>query len=116
MRARHTHYGLRQGELLGLKWSDVDLEAGTLQVRLTMSETRTGRVGEATKSGKGRRIELSHTAIEALRSHREPQKEGYTTPTRIRKTGFRLKERHAGNFQEPLLALFQAAAQASRTA
>ncbi len=24
------HYGLRQGELLGLKWSDVDLEEGTL--------------------------------------------------------------------------------------
>ena len=45
-----------------------------------MSETRTGRVGEATKSGKGHRIELSQTAIEALRSHREPQEEGYTTP------------------------------------
>jgi integrase len=25
--------GLRQGEMLGLKWDDVDLEAGTLQVR-----------------------------------------------------------------------------------
>ena len=24
------HYGLRQGELLGLKWSDIDLDAGTL--------------------------------------------------------------------------------------
>jgi integrase len=69
-------YGLRQGELLGLKWSDVDLEACTLQVRRTMAETRTGGVGEATKSGKGRRIELSHTAVEALRNHRERQEEG----------------------------------------
>jgi integrase len=25
--------GLRQGELLGLKWDDIDLEVGTLQVR-----------------------------------------------------------------------------------
>jgi integrase len=32
-----VHCGLRQGELLGLKWEDVDLEAGTLQVRRTLS-------------------------------------------------------------------------------
>jgi integrase len=28
--------GLRQGELLGLKWEDMDLEAGKLQVRRTL--------------------------------------------------------------------------------
>jgi integrase len=67
------HYGLRQGELLGLKWSDVDLEAGTLQVRRTMSESRVGRIEEQPKSGKGRHIELSQTTIEALKSHRERQ-------------------------------------------
>lgn len=69
------HYGLRQGELLGLKWSDVDLDAGTLQVRRTMSETRTGRVEEETKNGKGRSIELSRTAVEALRSLRTRQQQ-----------------------------------------
>lgn len=46
--------GLRQGELLGLRWEDIDLEAGTLQVRRTASEARTGLVYEAPKSGKGR--------------------------------------------------------------
>ena len=30
-----VHSGLRQGEMLGLRWEDVDLEAGTLQVRRT---------------------------------------------------------------------------------
>jgi integrase len=70
-----VYYGLRQGELLGLKWADIDLDAGTLQVRRTMSETRTGRVEEETKSGKGRRIDLSRTVIEALRSHRRRQQE-----------------------------------------
>ncbi len=69
------HYGLRQGELLGLKWADVDPDSGTLQVRRTMSETRTGRVEEETKSGKGRRIDLNPTALEALRSHRERQRQ-----------------------------------------
>jgi integrase len=34
--------GMRQGELLGLKWEDVNLEAGTIQVRRTLS-TRTGK-------------------------------------------------------------------------
>ena len=34
--------GMRQGELLGLKWEDVDFEAGTLQVRRTLS-THVGR-------------------------------------------------------------------------
>src|SRR5215204_1982716 len=67
------HYGLRQGELLGLKWADIDLNAGTLQVRRTMSETRTGRIEEETKSGKGRRIDLSQTVIEALKSHHQRQ-------------------------------------------
>ena len=31
--------GLREGELLGLKWEDVDLEAGTLSVRRSLSYT-----------------------------------------------------------------------------
>jgi len=33
------HTGLRQGELLGLKWEDVDLESGTLRVRRTLATT-----------------------------------------------------------------------------
>jgi integrase len=65
------HYGLRRGELLGLKWSD--LQGNTLQVRRTMSESRVGRIEEETKNGKGRPIELSERALEALRSHRRQQ-------------------------------------------
>jgi integrase len=66
------HYGLRQGELLGLKWSD--LQGNTLQVRRRMYEARVGRrIEEETKNGKGRRIELSEKAVETLRSHRRRQ-------------------------------------------
>ncbi len=67
--------GLRQGELLGLRWEDIDLEAGTLQVRRTASEARTGLVYEAPKSGKGRRIQLSQKAVQSLRAHRKRQLE-----------------------------------------
>jgi integrase len=43
------HRGLREGELLGLKWDDVDIggSAATIQVRRTLSETRTGHKREA---------------------------------------------------------------------
>lgn len=63
------HCGLREGELLGLKWDDVDLEAGTLRVRRALSETRTGHIFEPPKNGKGRNIKLTQAASEALRSH-----------------------------------------------
>ncbi len=67
--------GLREGELLGLKWEDLDLDAGTLSVRRTLSEARSGRFFEAPKNGKGRSIRLTKQAVEALRSHRKRQNE-----------------------------------------
>jgi integrase len=67
--------GLREGELLALRWEDVDLEAGTLQVRRVLSEARSGRIFEAPKSGKGRNIRLTRKAIAALRAHRKRQLE-----------------------------------------
>jgi integrase len=56
--------GMRSGELLGLQWEDVDLQAGTLQVRRTVFN---GRI-EAPKTLKGRRsIKLTQISIRALR-------------------------------------------------
>jgi integrase len=66
--------GLRQGELLGLKWDDVDLEAGTLQVRRTLTTAKGGPVLSAPKTkGSRRSVKLSQTALQALRSHLERQ-------------------------------------------
>ena len=67
--------GLRQGELLGLRWEDVGLEAGMVQVRRTLSKARSGRIFEAPKSGKGRQIRLTRKATQALRAHRRAQLE-----------------------------------------
>jgi integrase len=73
------HCGLREGELLGLRWDDVDLgnpgTTATIQVRRTLSETRTGHKFEKPKNGKGRSIRCSQKATEALRSHRTRQNE-----------------------------------------
>jgi len=58
--------GLRQGELLALRWEDVDLVAGKL--RVARSVTR--GVVTTPKSGKGREVPLSDAAVRALKSQR----------------------------------------------
>jgi integrase len=66
--------GLRQGELLGLKWDDVDLEAGTLQVRRTLTTAKGGPVLSAPKTkGSRRTVKLSQMALGALRRHLDRQ-------------------------------------------
>ena len=61
--------GLRQGELLGLKWDDIDLEVGTLQVRRTLTTAKGGPILSAPKTkGSRRTVRLSQMALEALRA------------------------------------------------
>jgi integrase len=64
-----VHRGLRQGELLGLRWEDVDLETGKLQVRRTLSLTSQGHTFEPPKNGKGRCVELTEDTSGALKRH-----------------------------------------------
>src|SRR3712207_4198005 len=74
-----VHCGLRQGELLGLRWEDVDLEAGTLQVRRTLTTTKGGPRFTAPKTAKSRRsIKLTAGAVDALRRHHDRQFEEST--------------------------------------
>jgi integrase len=56
-----VHCGLREGELLGLRWDDLNLETGTLQVRRTLSETRKGPVFESPKNRQGK-VHKAHQA------------------------------------------------------
>ncbi|MFN2616525.1 MAG: tyrosine-type recombinase/integrase, partial [Thermoleophilaceae bacterium] len=67
--------GLRQGEALGLKWSDVDLEAGTLTVRRALQRLRgKGLVFVEPKSRAGRRTMVLPASLRrALLAHREAQ-------------------------------------------
>jgi integrase len=70
------HTGMRRGELLGLKWADVDLENATVRVRRTLTRKGTGYVLGVPKSKHSRRtVRLTQKAVEALRSHRARQAE-----------------------------------------
>ena len=68
--------GLRQGEALGLHWSDVDLETGTLTVRQTLQRVA-GKLelGEAKTDRSPRTLHLPGFAVEALRCHKIRQLE-----------------------------------------
>ena len=65
---------MRQGELLGLKWDDVDMEARTLSVRRTLTTAIGAPVLSAPKTrGSRRTVKLSQTALGALRTHLDRQ-------------------------------------------
>ncbi len=68
--------GLRQGEALGLRWPDIDLDARTLRVAFQVQriEGTLQLVQPKTKESR-RTIPLPAVAVEALRSHRVRQLE-----------------------------------------
>lgn len=68
--------GLRRGELLGLRWADLDLVAGDLHVRQTLQRDPATRalVGYPPKSASSRRrIALPAACAASLRAHRSRQ-------------------------------------------
>ena len=67
------HTGLRQGELLGLRWSDVGLDQGILQVRRIRSAAKGTPTFTTPKNNKGRSVRLTPQAVQALRDHRKRQ-------------------------------------------
>lgn len=62
--------GARLGELLGLKWDDVDFARGTVSIRRSLEQTKLGVAEKTPKSGKARLIALTAGAIETLRRMR----------------------------------------------
>jgi integrase len=66
--------GLRQGEILGLRWSDVDLEGRTLSVRFALARVDGELCLVEPKSATSRRIiAMPAFVVDALANHRERQ-------------------------------------------
>ncbi len=59
--------GMRRGEILALRWRNVDLDRASLRVTETLEQTKAGLRVKAPKSGKARVITLPGFAIEELR-------------------------------------------------
>jgi integrase len=64
--------GLRQGELLALRWCDVDLDSGLLAVRYTL-QISTRELAEPKTDRARRTLRLPVAVVEALREHRTRQ-------------------------------------------
>lgn len=63
--------GLRRGELLGLRWQDIDLATGQLDVRQSIVILRGAPVvAEPKTAASKRRMRLPPDVVEALRAHR----------------------------------------------
>ena len=63
--------GLRRGELLGLKWTDVDLDKGTLRVQRSLDVDGTFKTPK--NQAARRALELTSRALEALKAHKVRQ-------------------------------------------
>ncbi|MEW1640155.1 tyrosine-type recombinase/integrase [Streptomyces sp. NPDC093801] len=71
------HTGLRKGELLGLRWEDLDLASGTASIRRTLQRTNTGGLTALpTKTHSSeRRIALPTPCLRSLTLHRDKQRQ-----------------------------------------
>ena len=68
--------GMRLGELMAVRWADVDLELGSLYVRGTLIRTSGNvHIAEPKTARSRRRIELTALAVDAIRRHRVGQNE-----------------------------------------
>jgi integrase len=67
--------GLRIGELLGLKWSDIDLDARRLRVSRQLQRGEEGLIFTEPKAASRRTVDLPGSTVEALKRHRKRQAE-----------------------------------------
>jgi integrase len=68
-----AYTGARRGEVLSVRWRDLDLENGTVTIARSLSDTRGGLAFKAPKNGKSRDVELPASLVAILKSHHAAQ-------------------------------------------
>ncbi|MFG1820376.1 tyrosine-type recombinase/integrase [Kribbella sp. NPDC049174] len=70
-----AYSGARRGELLNLRWPDVDWKAPALRIRGSVGMVDGARVEGTTKGGRERVVSLDAGTVDVLRAHRRRQLE-----------------------------------------
>jgi integrase len=70
-----AYTGARRGEVLAVKWSDLDVDAGTVTIRESLSEPRSGLAFKRPKNGKVRTITIGTELAAILHTHKATQAE-----------------------------------------
>ena len=71
-----TTTGMRRGEVLGLRWEDVDLDARALSIVQTLTTVSNRiHIGPPTTGKSRRRVSLDAVTFDALKTHRTRQLE-----------------------------------------
>ena len=66
--------GMRRGEILGLRWSDLDIDGGRLTVARALEQTKAGLAFKQPKTKRSRRtIAMPGAGIDVMRAHRAQQ-------------------------------------------
>lgn len=69
--------GVRRGELCALKWSDLDLEAGTVSIHRGITYSAGELHEHSTKTGEERDLAIDPTTVDLLRRHQEQCRESW---------------------------------------
>ena len=68
-----VYTGMRLGEALGLRWTDVDFDGGLLHIRQTRKQSESARYGQPKTERSRRTVDMVPALVEELRAHRSEQ-------------------------------------------
>jgi integrase len=70
-----AYTGARRGELLNLRWRDIDLDLGEIHITGSTAVIGGQRIEGTTKSGRSRTVSIDAETAQVLRDHRKRQAE-----------------------------------------
>ena len=70
-----AYTGARRGELLNLRWRDIDLDLAEVRITGSAAVIAGQRIAGSTKSGRSRTISIDADTVQVLRDHRKHQAE-----------------------------------------
>jgi integrase len=68
-----AYTGARRGEVLATRWADLDLDGGTVTIRESLAQPRSGLAFKRPKNGQVRTIAITSELVAVLRSHKARQ-------------------------------------------